>query len=400
MNIPTLLLLLLVAQHALYGAAWWVGAMVLRLPRMAALHWMGYCLLLASSLLLHALDLGMSEGLMVALRNVGMLLACMSVRRGLALFLQRDPRDMEQMGVLIGYLLIAAAIGPQMEQLVARHALMGCALAWVLCRMGAEQVAALRDEFGVRAAWVLVLPPIALGLGLAARGLHGWWFDVHVGLRLTDDSQGNEMLLLTVLALSTLFQFSLLYLVTFRLLKKLHRLSQQDSLTGLLNRRAWDKALGTERQRLRRRPGPLALLVIDVDHFKRINDVHGHAAGDAALVAVGRALQDVARATDVVARLGGEEFGILLLDTDVPGATAAAERVRHEVSQLQVPHGLEMISFTVSVGAAVQPATESDSLRLDELQACADAALYRAKAEGRNRVVIEHFGQQPRLRMA
>jgi diguanylate cyclase (GGDEF)-like protein len=261
-------------------------------------------------------------------------------------------------------------------------------------------VAALRDEFGVRAAWVLALPPIVLGLGLAVRGLHGWWFDVHVGLRLTDDSQGNEMLLLTVLALSTLFQFSLLYLVTFRLLKKLHRLSQQDSLTGLLNRRAWDQALGTERQRLRRRPGPLALLVIDVDHFKRINDLHGHAAGDAALVAVGRALQHVARATDVVARLGGEEFGILLLDTDVPGATAAAERVRHEVSQLQVSHGLEMISFTVSVGAAVQPATESESLRLDELQACADAALYRAKAEGRNRVVIEHFGQQPRLRMA
>jgi diguanylate cyclase (GGDEF)-like protein len=154
-----------------------------------------------------------------------------------------------------------------------------------------------------------------------------------------------------------------------------------------------------ERLQLRRRPRPTALLIIDIDHFKRVNDRHGHLAGDAALRAVATCLQNTARGTDWLARLGGEEFGMLLSDTDLQGTGLVAERVRQAVAGLEIEFEEQLLSVTVSVGAAVMLPEVPGQIDLQALLALADSLLYRAKADGRDRVVIESLTLPPRARL-
>ncbi len=163
----------------------------------------------------------------------------------------------------------------------------------------------------------------------------------------------------------------------------LERLSTTDALTGLPNRRHLDEALEREFRRASRQDTPLCALMLDIDHFKRVNDSHGHAAGDAVIQAVGATLAERLRLTDVGGRWGGEEF-LLLLGTPLEGALVLAECLRGAVEALEVPvdEG-EPLQVTVSVGVAgYDPAMTRGS----ELVAAADAALYRAKEAGRNRV--------------
>ena len=164
-------------------------------------------------------------------------------------------------------------------------------------------------------------------------------------------------------------------------------LSGQDALTGLANRRRFDHALAQESARLARAGIPLALLMIDVDHFKTYNDRYGHPAGDECLLQVARLLQRHAkRPGDLVARYGGEEFAILLANTDHVGAHVLAEEVRAAMVALALPHqGNPAGTVTVSIG--LHAVTSADGqpapARLVEL---ADQALYAAKASGRNTV--------------
>jgi len=164
------------------------------------------------------------------------------------------------------------------------------------------------------------------------------------------------------------------------LTERLARLSMSDALTGLANRRAFDAALQAELARARRGGTPLALALLDVDHFKRFNDTHGHQAGDAALVAVAGALDGAARAEDHACRFGGEEFALLLPGAGRPAAEAVAERVRRAVRAADTGHA----PVTVSVGVAVYGGDGAPP----DLVAAADACLYAAKEAGRDRVVV------------
>ena len=155
-----------------------------------------------------------------------------------------------------------------------------------------------------------------------------------------------------------------------------------DPLTGLANRRRFRKALVSEVERWRRYGVPCALLSLDIDHLKAINDKFGHTAGDAAIQHVGHLLQTVSRDTDTAARLGGEEFALLLAGIAEDKALAAAERLRRVVAQGQVD-GVGQV--TVSIGVAACPA-HANSDR--SLYAASDRALYVAKNQGRNRVAI------------
>jgi diguanylate cyclase (GGDEF)-like protein len=166
----------------------------------------------------------------------------------------------------------------------------------------------------------------------------------------------------------------------------LSRLSITDSLTGLRNRRYADELLAIEVLRARRYRSPLSVLLADLDHFKRVNDEHGHAAGDAVLRRVAEILRDNLRATDVGARYGGEEFLVILAQNDLPGAARFAERWRAAVEHAPVPlsNGRE-IPVTISVGVTDFTAGVATA---PELVAEADVALYAAKQAGRNRVEV------------
>ena len=155
-----------------------------------------------------------------------------------------------------------------------------------------------------------------------------------------------------------------------------------DALTGLANRRRFRKSLDREVERWRRYAVPCALLLLDVDHMKKINDTHGHPAGDLVICAVAAALSQHSRDNDTSARLGGEEFGLLLAGADERNATAAAERVRRAIAEVPV-EGVGL--FTVSIGVANCPG-HARSER--ELFAASDGALYLAKQRGRDRVEV------------
>ena len=156
-----------------------------------------------------------------------------------------------------------------------------------------------------------------------------------------------------------------------------------DHLTGVANRRALFEAAELELNRNRRAPRPTALILIDADHFKRINDRHGHAGGDAVLRHLGQLLAATFRQVDVVARVGGEEFAVLLPSTDLDAAVAVAERVRGLVADRPVAYDGAHIACTISAGVAV---CDGETLGLDGLMKRADQALYAAKAAGRDRV--------------
>ncbi|MCB9626274.1 MAG: diguanylate cyclase [Sandaracinaceae bacterium] len=173
-----------------------------------------------------------------------------------------------------------------------------------------------------------------------------------------------------------------------KLNEQLAAMSRTDSLSGLANRRSFDDTLEVEWARMRRERKPLSLLFVDVDHFKRFNDTHGHRDGDACLRAVGQAIAEAAlRPADMAARYGGEEFVLLLPDTTLAGATEVAQRVLALVDALAIPHGDSPTAphVTISVGATTaDPASELEQRHLVET---ADACLYRAKHQGRHCVV-------------
>jgi len=170
----------------------------------------------------------------------------------------------------------------------------------------------------------------------------------------------------------------------------LRALATRDGLTGLYNHRTFYALLGDELARAQRFERPLSLLLLDIDHFKRVNDTRGHLAGDAALRGLGELLGREARAIDRVCRYGGEEIVLILPETDPDAAVRFAERLRAAVEAQPFDANSEPIRMTVSIGVASFPAHADGA---EALVASADAAMYAAKQGGRNRVV--RYGAQP-----
>jgi diguanylate cyclase (GGDEF)-like protein len=165
----------------------------------------------------------------------------------------------------------------------------------------------------------------------------------------------------------------------------LREMAMADSLTGLANRRQLGHVLDTQIAQAERLGEPLGCLMIDVDHFKRFNDVHGHEAGDAVLGAVGQVLANVTREAGLAFRYGGEEFLVLLPSLSLVQAEERAQDIRARISALELGHGgKDLDAITVSVGIAVAPV----HCAFDRLMRTADAALLRAKANGRDRVEV------------
>src|SRR5258708_5924188 len=181
-----------------------------------------------------------------------------------------------------------------------------------------------------------------------------------------------------------------LYSVSFLLYRNslsesvLKRLATTDPLTGALNRRHFMELMSREQRRAERYNAVFSVLMIDIDHFKRVNDTYGHQIGDQAIQAMSGACQKALRPTDLLARYGGEEFIITLTHTDQPGAAKVAERLREAVTEIALPTEQGVLKFTVSIGVA----TFFKRSLLEELIGRADQALYQAKTSGRNRVCL------------
>ncbi|MEO7496595.1 MAG: GGDEF domain-containing protein [Massilia sp.] len=166
--------------------------------------------------------------------------------------------------------------------------------------------------------------------------------------------------------------------------RKMQRLATIDSLTGLVNRRAFFERTDSARAHSARINRPIALMMIDIDHFKRLNDRFGHASGDEALCVFAATTQTILREHDVMGRLGGEEFGLVMPGTDLKGALLVAERLRAAVEQAPLPTSGYAYNMTVSIGLVVIDKDE----HINAAMARADHALYAAKSAGRNRIEV------------
>jgi diguanylate cyclase (GGDEF)-like protein len=228
---------------------------------------------------------------------------------------------------------------------------------------------------------------IVLGLTAAGMAYRAWltnnryirpWETVHAQ---TDPRWLYSLALLAFLATCMVMCY-LWYLVT-ELSRVLALQAHTDSLTGALNRRAMEEVALRETYRSIRHGNPLCMIVLDVDHFKRLNDARGHAAGDCALQALVTQVKSMLRANDVLARTGGEEFTILLPDTHASAGILAAERVRYAIENLETLFDDKPLKFTVSAGVAqLDPAQGS----WENMMRRADTAMYEAKEHGRNAV--------------
>ena len=166
--------------------------------------------------------------------------------------------------------------------------------------------------------------------------------------------------------------------------RQLEELSNTDSLTGLFNRRYLMQTLQSELDRTRRHNHPMSLLMIDIDHFKQVNDRYGHQKGDEVLAQVAHCLKEGLRGYDLVARYGGEEFCMVLPETEQEGGLAMAERLRRSIKGLTFEAAGKTFSVSASFGLACYPASSKGGI--DDLMRLADEALYQAKSAGRDRV--------------
>jgi diguanylate cyclase (GGDEF)-like protein len=165
----------------------------------------------------------------------------------------------------------------------------------------------------------------------------------------------------------------------------LKHMSITDDLTGLRNRRYIIERLEEEFQRSKRSGNLLSLIMLDIDHFKQINDAHGHLFGDVVLRVVSSRIKSILRKHDIVGRVGGEEFLVICPDSSLEDTAIVAERIRQAICEQSIGDGIKEIVVALSSGVT---AIQSQDFNSDKIFGRADAALYRAKEEGRNRVVV------------
>ena len=202
------------------------------------------------------------------------------------------------------------------------------------------------------------------------------------GVVMADFAQDLVVLLVLALLLGGLLTGTLWYVLTAQLLPRLNQVAQTDGLTQLANRTSFMETAMEILAEAEERGGDLVFAILDIDHFKRINDTYGHDCGDVALVSVAAVLATVLRPDDLVCRFGGEEFA-LLLSTSKEGGRKVLERLRLQLEMNRVGYNGRQLPITASIGAA---ATADCGYNLDYLYTAADKALYAAKHAGRNRV--------------
>lgn len=375
-------LLLVALQYAVLAPAWAAAAVVLPGERRAAAWWAAYAAGSAASLLLILLGMHGPQPWLRALGNIGVVAATLALQRGVWAFTGGRRWTGVQAAVLaLTALLSLLAVDP--AWVPARITVVSALWSLLYLWLGIEVWCHVHASLGQRWGWLHALPMLAaaLLLGLrAVRALQAPETVVYEVERNTVLSVGSS---LTGLVAALVLQMMLVSLLLSRLVGRLARLSRHDPLTGLLNRRAADEMLAQEERRARALSGRLAVLMVDVDHFKRLNDQHGHAVGDRALQHLAAVMASQLRDVDHLARWGGEEFLVILPATAGGDAQQLAQRLCERVRAVPLVHEGQALALTASVGVAAWQGREDS---VPALLRRADAALYRAKHAGRDGV--------------
>ncbi len=377
LHTPTLLLVNLVVTAAL-GVS--MGVVVRRASRDGMVWWAWAMASQTLAFLLLGLRGQVSDGLSIVLANTLMVATFALFSEGLCEFQQRRPRRWLIWGPVILLLLAQTLLfDEQHVRTLLSNAVM-VFQAWVLLQLilSGRRERPGRGQYFVAAGFVLIVLALLLRLTAQIAGL--------VDMRQVTESNPAHALSLLMATLSIVIVAMGLVLMSKERADALNRnLALQDELTGLHNRRSIQRLLDQQLAMLARGRRSLAVLLIDVDHFKRINDTHGHLSGDLALREIGACLLGRLRGQDLVGRWGGEEFIALLPDTGVGGARTLAEQLRRAVEQLQLTSLVgKQMPQTVSIGLYTR--VPADDATREDVIAEADRALYQAKQNGRNRV--------------
>ena len=367
--------------QAVACVVWGLGAWAVAEARPAALHWAAWAGLSSITWVVLATRLESPPLFGVVCGVLGAIL----LQRGIRVFIGRPP-TLQVPLALLAVVIAAGALGGRPEHRHLQAAVNFGVLGWLYFGMARDLHAHGRDDLRMRWPLLLALPVFLGAVAFGSRALRALVWPESVQSEMVTHSALNVGSALGYVVLVLLLHAMLMALVTGRLVVDLRRLSRHDGLTGLLNRRAIEEALDAQMRRSQRSGEAFALMMLDVDHFKTINDRHGHAAGDHALKHVAALLLGGLRAVDRLGRFGGEEFLLLLPGQRLAQAQAVAERLREQLAATAVVHGGKTIALSASIGVAEFSGGSPD---VGHVLASADAALYRAKAAGRNRVVTE-----------
>jgi diguanylate cyclase (GGDEF)-like protein len=374
----------LAVQLILYGVAWLVLALVFRLYPRTCLLWAAGWLLSAVGTALLFIQPDAVSTVLDLLVNLCVIFAFACLQQGVTLFLRESLHWRWHAMAVAVVVLIEAMRHTIPDSMVLRTWLFTIAAWMSLGPMVRDLLVELPAKFRVSRAMAIALaaPVVLTLLVFFMRAAVITYSEVTGVVELDVGSTFDIVVTLGFLVFLGLFNFSLSNLVLGSLIRRLENLSSTDQLTGLYNRRVMMERLGSEHARFARSAQTYAVIMLDLDHFKRINDTHGHAAGDAVLQAVAQRLQGSVRTTDTLARMGGEEFMVLLPLNDIEGAMVHAERIRRSVGDTPIATPGGDLVVTLSLGVA--DALGSDT-NFEPVVSRADAALYRAKSQGRNR---------------
>jgi len=371
--------------QAVSAVLWLVAGWAMRDQRRVALHWAAFSALSVLFFLLFVAKPALGEPLGQLMRdasNVSAVLSMVALQRGIWLFVGRPLRNTDHLAAVLIVVLVSW-MGPDPSAGPLRVGVICGVLAALSLSIALDLHRHARDTVHMRWPWLLSAAPLIASVVYAGRGLRAGLVAGSVASEMAGDSALNVASAFAYVVLVPSFHATLMALVMMRLVADLRRLSRHDSLTGLLNRRALEDLLAAQVQRSRRYAEPFCVLMLDVDHFKSINDRFGHAVGDQVLRHLSALLLGQVREVDRVGRFGGEEFVVLLPGLALAAALPLAERLRRAIVAGPLAHADAAIALSASIGIAEWGGGREEASRL---LVRADAALYEAKRRGRDRV--------------
>lgn len=377
--------LMVASQQAVLALGWLAGAALMSESRRAALNWAVYAALSSLSLVLFVASVQPGIEPLRAAANLCIVVSLIALQRGVWAFFGL-PRGWRWHAAVLAVAVSVTILGLDPQQGAWRVMFISGSLSALCLSVAWDLQREARARMELRWGVVLAIPLLAGGLIFGLRAARALLSPGTIVAEVAADSGLNVAAAFGYLVIALVFQLTLVALVVTRGVVELRRSSRYDALTGLLNRRAMQEALDEQAQRSRRLGEPFSVLMLDADHFKAVNDVQGHAAGDRALQHLGTLLAAQMRDIDRVGRWGGEEFVVLLPGASLGQAREVGERLRERVQALPLRWQDQAVPLTLSGGVSQWSEAGDD---LGALLARADTALYRAKAAGRNRVEVE-----------